>query len=304
MDPITIAMLAAGGSQVLSGVLGYLVEQGRIDEANGILQQARDQYGNISLPKLQQAAAEVLGPSHLSQIQQDPALRSAQLNALSKFKQMEDGGGFTAEDRANLNRIQNQAAQAESAQRAALTEQMNARGIGGSGAELAMQLANSQAAANRSNQAGLDVAGQAQQRYFDAIRGRSTLAGQMRAQDWSQQAQAASAQDAIDRFNLGNRFQVAQYNNSLAQQQYANQLGQADRRYGMARDQAAAIRGDGQRAGQAIAGAGQQAGNAIFSYGMYQQGQGQGQPRTQPAQQAGTQYSSDPYANFDPYSNW
>lgn len=273
MDPFSIALMAGGaGTQVLGGLVGFLVENGREKEAKEIMARARQNYDNLSVPKLQEIAAEVLGPTELAQIQTNPAYRAAQDDALNKLLEMEEGGGFNLEDRAALNRIQNQIARQEQAQRQQITEQMNARGVAGSGAELAMQLGNAQAAADRAQQSGLDVAAQAQRRYFDAIRGRADLAGQLRSQDWGEQSEVARAQDEINRFNWGRRFDVQQYNNNLRQQQYQNQVARADRQYGMARDEADALRNRGRREGQVISGVGGAIGGGMQQYGAMRAG--------------------------------
>lgn len=275
MLPAAIAIGA--GVSALSGLIGFLQESGREKEAQEILARAGREYDNISLPRLKELADEVLGPSAFDQIRGTPEFKAAQLNSLDKMSEIEAGGGFNAEDNANINRVRNGAAQADSSRQASILENMQARGIAGGGSELAARLASNQNASNMENQAGLDVAASKRKRYFDAVRERAGMAGQMRNQEFGEQSDIARAKDARDVFNYGARRDATQYNNSLEQQQFGNRTNLADRRYSVARDRANALRGQGQREGQVIAGVGGAIGGGLSTFG---------------AQMGGTQYGS------------
>lgn len=86
-----------------------------------------------------------LGPSAMDQVSTDPRLKQAQLSALSKLMEIGEGGGQTLQEKADLARMQTQVGQQERGSREALKQNMAARGMGGSGFELASQLANQQA---------------------------------------------------------------------------------------------------------------------------------------------------------------
>jgi hypothetical protein len=144
-------MAAAGvgiTAQILSGLIAEALSKGDRDLAEHYLQQAAND-GNIPLPDLQKIAAETLGPSAMESVSTDPRLESAQYAALDKLQGISDAGGYTLTDEANLNRILGKTNRAANAQNAAVREDMAARGVGGSGAEVAMQLANNQAQAQR-----------------------------------------------------------------------------------------------------------------------------------------------------------
>jgi hypothetical protein len=98
---------------------------------------------------------------------------------------------------------------------------MAARGISGGGAQLAMQLANNQAAGNNAYQNSLQTQGMAQKRALDSI----VQGGQM-AQ--SQQ----SAADARNRYNADAQMRAQQYNAGLPEQGFQNQLAIAQGRSG------------------------------------------------------------------------
>jgi hypothetical protein len=217
------------------------------------------QYGNAGNLVNENEQALQQGPNALAGISTDPRLVQAQmaaLNQLSTTGQM----GMTPGEQAALNQAQNNAAAQAQAKNAQILNQFAAQGMGGSGAQLAAQLNNSQASAqqlaNNSNQ----VAQNAQQNALQAISQAGTLGGQMQAQQFGQQAQIAQAQNYINQFNTMNSQNVQnqnvqaanaaalrnlqnqqslmnqntqlsnqqqQYNKQLQQQQFNNQMAQA-----------------------------------------------------------------------------
>jgi hypothetical protein len=245
MDPITLSLLIGAGVQILGGVAGEAFSAQDRETQQRLLQQATDAYGKVNLPKLQQLVGEQVGPSELSKVGGDPELQQAQRGALDEIMRVARSGGMTLEDKANLNRVQNKVARTESAGRNRISEDMAARGISGGGAELAMQLANNQQASQQASENGLETAAAAQHRALDAMMQGGRLAGDIRGQDYNEKARAAEAQDMINRYNADSRSRAAQYNAGLAQQQYENEMRQAQGKAGGLREQSAAA---GQRA--------------------------------------------------------
>lgn len=171
-------------------------------------------------PELQQAISQ--DKSQLSNISTDPRLAQAQMTALAKLQQL-GVGGLQPQDLAALNKVQSDTSQAERAREASTIQEMQQRGAGGSGAELAARLGSSQAAANRQQQAGLDVSGQASERALQSILNAGNLGGQMQQTQFNQEAQQATAQDAINRWNAANAQSVGNTNVSAKNQaQIAN----------------------------------------------------------------------------------
>lgn len=266
--PAGIAIGAGIG--LLGGLVAYLIESGAEEEAAALMKEAADNYGNISDASVRAAAAKVLGPTALAQIQTDPAYRRAQDESLAALKNISDSGGLTLTDRANLNDVQAESAQAANSARQGQLADLSRRGMLGSGAEIASGLQNQQDAANRNSRAGLRVAGDAQERALQAIRERARLGGDMQRTEWDQKAQTARAQDAIDRFN-----NVEGYNR--AADAYSRDLAMMDRKYRHAGDQAAAIRGEGQRDAHAVEQGSRTVGDAAIGIGAeYGRGQYQG----------------------------
>lgn len=224
MDPVTLMALLAPLIQGGVSAAGAGAAAGQNAEGRKILEAALARFRDIPLPQLEKMLAETVGSSAEGGVSADPQLAAAQRNVLAKIQQIEDKGGMTLEDQALLNRSMGAAARQESAGRAQIRNQMQARGVANSGADLAMQLQNQQGAAERANQSGLDVAAQAQRRAYDALLARGRMAGGMRDQDFGERSRAAQARDSLARFNAGAQERAQQYNLNLPQRGFENQM--------------------------------------------------------------------------------
>lgn len=254
------------GLNILGAIVGELWASGDREQAKKLMEQAAAQY-NIPLPQLQEMVAPHLDKSAFDDIQGDPALRDAQMGALGKLKGIEDAGGLMIEDRAVLNKLQSQTARQAAARQSGIREDMAERGIGGSGAELAMQQGNAQDEASRASQAGLDIAAQAQKRYFDSILQRGRMAGDIRGQDYGEARDRAAARDEINRYNADSMWRGQQANNQVRQQNYDNRWSQADQRAKNLYGQADYYRGEAARKSGQASGFGKAAGKAVNAFG-------------------------------------
>ena len=99
-------------------------------------------------------------------------------------------------------------------------------------------LSSGQAGVNRGADMASQAAADSRQRYLAALNGLSSQAGAMRGQDFGQAAQRAAAQDAINRFNTGQRSATQAYNLGLPQQDFENQMGLGGMKWGAAKDYA------------------------------------------------------------------
>ena len=240
MDPITIMAAAGALGGVASGVIGQLLAQGKIAEAEA---QLKSGLANI---KDQQ-----VGPSAMRDIQDDPATRDAQMRALQQISQVASQGGMTATDKAQLNDIEDASNANEQGNRQAVLQSMMARGAGGSGMDLAAQLSNEQGSANQASRQGLNVASMAQQRALAAMSQMGALGGSVRGQDFNQASAKAQATDAINQFN-SNQAMRAQESRTAQGNNIAN----------VALGQAAQIANSGSTVGQGLT----QAGGSIANY--------------------------------------
>lgn len=144
--------------------------------------------------------AQALELGEARQIQDDPRNKEVQRAVLRKMMG-EASNGFGIEDRAALNEVQNRQATQNRGQQEAIIQNMQARGMGGGGQELAARMIAQQAEADRASDGGLQVAAQARQRALQAAMNSGTLSGQMRSQDFNVNN---SNRNAINDFNMAN----------------------------------------------------------------------------------------------------
>lgn len=188
--------------------LEQLVQQGQLtpEEAQLYLQQA----------------------SETANIQTDPALKQAQMDALASLQEIGEGG-LTASDKAALSGIQRDEQTAARGAREAIIADAQAKGMGGSGLELMAQLKNQQDAATRQSIRDTDVAGMAQDRALAAIQAAGQMGGQMQSTDFNQQFQQGQAQDAINQFNTQNMQNTGNLNTKTRNDAQATNLANKQR---------------------------------------------------------------------------
>lgn len=167
--------------------------------------------------------------SQTGDIQTDPALQRAQMDALAQLQDVSGSGGLTASDRSRLGDIQSQEQTQSRGAREAILSNAQARGAGGSGLELMAQLKNQQDSASRQSKADMDVAGMAQDRALQAMMQAGQLGGQIQGQSFNQQLQQGQAQDAINQFNTSNMNKTGQLNTAARNQAQAANLAEKQR---------------------------------------------------------------------------
>lgn len=143
-----------------------------------------------------------LGTSAMGGVQADPALVAAQQRALGQTEQVAREG-YTDVDRMAMNQQLGDAARYEQAQRATLAEQARARGVTGSGIDIASQLAAQQSGADRAMQTASDMAIAGRERTYGANQDAAAMASGMRGQQFGEQAQVAGAQDQYGQWRAG-----------------------------------------------------------------------------------------------------
>jgi hypothetical protein len=203
-------------------------------QASGLTKAQMDRLDAIDLPDIEKMRialeapeliglleAEQLGASALEEISLDPKLREKQMMALEGLRERAETG-LTAQDKLAMEDMLGQVGAQERAQRAAIESEMQRRGTADSGAALVSKLQGSQAGAQSARQKAMQMAAQGQNQRMAALQGLGQQAGQMESQDFSRQAQTASAKDRIAQANAMNRQQIAQQN-LAARQNIANQ---------------------------------------------------------------------------------
>ena len=184
----------------IGGVGGALIGafQGDGPDLNAI-------YGNLSPTDVQTLinAGQINGNAY-DQISMDPATRAAQMQALAYMANVGNTQGMDLQSQVAEQQALNAANQNDRANREAALNQMAMRGQMNGGAALAAQLANEQISAQANSMAGAQYAADARQRALAAMAQAGQLGGQVRGQDWSQQAARAQAQNAINQWNAAN----------------------------------------------------------------------------------------------------
>jgi len=153
-----------------------------------------------------------------------PEAKAAQLAALQRLQQESQlGTALTPEEQANLANVRAREATVQQGERGAIMQNAAQRGLGSSGLTLDSLLRSNQASAANRSLEDVNIAAQARQRAMDALLNSSTLAGNIRGQDY----QAAGAQDVINRFNAGLMSDAGQQ--ELAKRQQIENLNRAAR---------------------------------------------------------------------------
>lgn len=145
-----------------------------------------------------------LGDAQRSWAYADQEAVNAQYDALDQMQQWARGG-LTDTDMNNMRLAQMDNARAERGAREATMNQMQARGMGGSGAELASLLGGQQTMANANNAAGLSMQIAAQDRALRSLQNAGSMASGMRDASFNEAYGRASAIDEFNRNNVENR---------------------------------------------------------------------------------------------------
>jgi hypothetical protein len=143
-----------------------------------------------------------------NKISVDPRYKEAQLKALSSLGQIGDEGGLLLEDKANLEKILGDLGAEERGRRERILQDSQERGGYSNNATLMAQLMNAQNSSQQAHASGLNIAAQAQKRALDAIAQAGRLGGDVREQEFGEQASKAKAQDVINSWNTENRQRV------------------------------------------------------------------------------------------------
>lgn len=168
--------------------------------------------------------------SNYELVGEDPLIRSAQMQALSRMAGLAETGLSDA-DAADFNEARQAGNQLAKGSTDAAIQNANARGVGGSGLEFAMREAGGQAGAQRAQAGGLDVAANAaknralyQTAYGDAL-------GEQRSGDNRINSQNTGIINQFNQQNTQNRNAVNQSNTDVRNDAFKYNEGLKDKRY-------------------------------------------------------------------------
>lgn len=235
---ITKAISDNPTAKAFAAKLGFGTQQSD-KNAEDALQQAKQAYSDLTPPDLVREHPELAqnyaqAPSEMGDISTDPAYKTAQMDQLAALSNLAKGGRNASSDLA-LAKVQGDEAARARGAREAVMNNMNARGMGGSGADLVAQLASNQAAQSNANMEDLGVLANQQNAAINAGNAAAGIGAGLESQDFNEQASKAAAADAINRFNTSNKIQnsannaatqntAQQFNTGLGQTEYQNKV--------------------------------------------------------------------------------
>lgn len=217
----------------VTGALGLTADPsagaGSRAEAEALYKRMVDELDKLQIPdiekqKLALQLPELVGMQQAQEIEHsalegvtpDAQAVEQQRSALQKLQEMADSG-LTEADRAAARELSRGVGAQEQARQASILAEMQQRGAGGAGQELAARLASSQGAAARQAASADRLAQSQAEARKQAIAQLGQQAGAFRGQQFAEQSSAAKARDAIAQFNAMQRAQAQQQN--LARQQ-------------------------------------------------------------------------------------
>lgn len=206
------------------------VFKGPKDVMSPYLRAATDELGKVQVPAIEamkiklaelvqqgvitpeQAQATLVENNAFDDVSVNAQARGAQMSALQELQDQIANGGLSDVARSRIQQTLDEVNNNQRGQDQAITQDAQRRGVAGSGLELAQRLMSQQNAANTAGRQGMDIAAMAEQAKMQALEQASRLGGQIETNDFSQQAQKAQAQNAIEQFNATNQQQVTMAN--------------------------------------------------------------------------------------------
>ena len=280
MDPITIGAAVMGGTAIIGGILNSLnakkekaatdAERKRIQDLIDKVQSPNFDHTKLDAPTfkvLQQYAPEVTdyiqekAPQYIMANSEDAkAGRDAQRAALQRLRGLGETGRDAQSDALQEDAMRRQAIENNS-QQASIRQNMQQRGIGGGGLELAQAMGAQQNAAQLGADASRSAMLEAHRTRLQALRDGASLGGQIRNEDVELESKnvginndfnnrLATNQNAYNRYkdgvhndaqwknigqnqtaadkNVAGQFETAKWNinntNDLEQRKYTNEL--------------------------------------------------------------------------------
>lgn len=220
--------LLRGGTSLAGGIISG-VQQRRLREELQNLDippAERFMYEAMLMQEPEKFVAMLQGRTGMEQITEDPRLRQAQIGALQGLQDIAAGGGYTTAERGDIERTTIDMLTRQRGAEEAAMQRAQAQGLGGSGLRLASDIGRRQAGIGAASQQGFDIAKGGQQRALQAMQAAGGMGGQIRGQEFGQQAQIKAAQDAINRANVaaqnvGQQFNIQQQQQTAAANQAA-----------------------------------------------------------------------------------
>lgn len=260
---------------IVAGWIGDALASGDKQKARDLMQQVVDEYGPeaLKVPELA-ALTPHLGPSKMESVYADPRAVQAQVEALNEMQRASRADNL--EFRAAANAAEDFANQQAGAQQGAIQQQLQARGMGGSGVDFALRQQAGQNAANRAAQQGFSAAMEGRRQALDSLQNYGSMAERMRGQSFGEGAARANAADAVAKFNEMGRV-------AGSQQDFENRFGVTRAKTGAMGQQAGYLAGEAAQTRQDARDMGAGVGQAAGAVGQFFNSQGGGQAPSGPS---------------------
>lgn len=178
-------------------------------------------YEDLKLSLERYAKGEDLTPDQLTALQEldtevsklsyDKTAKQTQLDALSALK-ARSRGGLTLQDKADLMNAQKEIDRSQQGVQKSIIQNMQSRGVGGAGVELAQRMGAAQMGTQQASQNALNVAANAQNRAMAALKESASLGRQIGQDQLDLDKTKAASIDDMRRKNLERLQQSMQYN--------------------------------------------------------------------------------------------
>lgn len=223
-----------GAGEFVGSLFGDVLTEGERRRRQQSIYDERALYGGLpsNLSAEQEQLAE-LGPSAYESLSMDPRGSLAQMDALRGMQDIASAGGNDPQFRALLAQSGAAGAQQDRAQRGATLDSFARRGAVGSPGALVASLVAGQGGVQRAGMEGIQGAGQAGARQYQALADSGALGGAIRGADYQQAGDRANAMDRVSQYNATQRQAVNARNTGSRNQFALNNADLAYRRAGM-----------------------------------------------------------------------
>jgi len=226
-----------------------------------LLDQMKQRYGNM--PATERVNPSAVGRSELSNVVENQKYKDAENRALDEMMNEALSHGMSDRDKAKLAEAKLSALDYDRGVRGRDEQSLRSRGLWGSGADIASSLSAQQGGIDRAYKGDVQTAADASDRALAALEAGGNYANALGSRDLAQKNLAASANDAINRFNAGRQDQSDYFNSNRAHQDWMDQAQGLDQAGMLEMQQNDAW---GQRARQKWRGYGKQAGGLMDSF--------------------------------------
>lgn len=323
MDPMTMMAIGSVAAPIVGGLIGNIAAKGDKESQKQAMKKALAELQKVGAPpdyareiilqQLQQVGLYTpeleeeinVAESEMGKLPLSSESKEAQLKVLGLLGNL-GKVGLGPEDRAALNQVRAEVQRDTEAKRQQILQQLQAQGMGSSGASLMAQLGATQQAADLASQQSDSLMAQASSARRNALQQYAQLAGELRQMDYNQAADIARAKDERGRFlaqnsiarqqrnvgalneaqqtNLREQQRIADANTQMQNQEkyrqrdaerakFQDTLGLAQAKAGQLGGQAQYYGQQAQNTAQSYAGMGSALGGGIAAYGQQQQNQ-------------------------------